>query len=442
MIARVLSTRAERDPARVFIASPTATLTYGETEEAAADLASRLSECAGRRVGLLRDTDAEAVLHLLALDRIGAQVHIFPPDLDAEVVEALVRGLEIDVFIAAGSETRHLGASRGAGASAREAPASEVVLFTSGTTGTPKAALHTWESLSARVRTHPELDDSRWLLTYHLAAFAGLQVFLHVLLNGGRLVLGGGSPARMAAIAAREAVTHISATPTFFRLLLASAESEDLARLKPRQITLGGEAADQQVLEAIGRQFPGAKLTQIYASTEMGACFSVHDGRPGFPASYLDNPDLGVDLRIIDGELNIRSSRAMRGYVAADGIRTPEDFFATGDLVERRGDRVHFLGRLGDRINVGGNKVYPAEVEGVVVEVPGVRAVRVSGTASSLVGQLVRAEVVLEPGADEAEVRRKILAHCRAHLRPYMVPRKLEFVPELSQTASGKLARK
>jgi acyl-coenzyme A synthetase/AMP-(fatty) acid ligase len=318
-----------------------------------------------------------------------------------------------------------------------------VVLFTSGTTGLPKAALHTWESLAGRVRRRPELEGSCWMLTYHPAAFAGVQVFLHALLNtSARLILGEGSPAAMAAVASRASVTHVSATPTFFRLLLATSSPADLGTLSPRQITLGGEVVDQAVLDALRKRFPAAQITHIYASTEMGACFAVHDGRVGFPASYLDNKALGVVLGIVDGELCIRSPRSMQGYLDGSTVQPAAEVFVTGDLVEQCGDRILFRGRRGERLSVGGSKVDPREVEDAVLEVHGVVSVRVSGMPSSVAGQLVRAEVVLETGADPAAMRAAILGHCRARLRSFKVPRQLEFVEYLDQTASGKLARR
>jgi acyl-coenzyme A synthetase/AMP-(fatty) acid ligase len=133
----------------------------------------------------------------------------------------------------------------------------------------------------------------------------------------------------------------------------------------------------------------------------------------------------------------------MSGYLEPEGLVRPRaPLFPTGDLVERRGDRVLFLGRRGQSINVGGRKAFPTEIEAAVLEVPGVRAVRVSALPSPLVGQLVRAEVVLEPDLDPEAARRAVLAHCRERLTPHMVPRRLEFVRSLEHTPSRKIARR
>ena len=93
------------------------------------------------------------------------------------------------------------------------------------------------------------------------------------------------------------------------------AKSDLLAQLPIVQITLGGEVVDQAVLDRLKNAFPKSRLVHIYATTEMGRCFSVNDGLAGFPASYLKAPlPDGVELKIEDGQLMIRSANSMRMY--------------------------------------------------------------------------------------------------------------------------------
>lgn len=374
---------------------------------------------------------------LIALDELGARAYLIPPDRDVSQREALCSTLGLDAVLEERSVPPILPFARPPGSSG------EIVLFSSGTAGEPKAALHTWASLASQLRVRPGLAGTCWLLGYGLASFAGIQVLLHVLANGGTLVIGEAGPVEAARLAREQGVSHASGTPSFFRLLLSLAEPADLTALKLVQITLGGEAADQGLLDALRRRFPAAQLTQVYASTELGVCFSVHDGRAGFPAEWLDHDAHATQLCVVDGELLIRSSAAMRGYLeGGEEVRPPAPLFPTGDLVEVRGDRVVFLGRRGLTINVGGRKAFPTEIEAAVLEVAGVRAVRVSALPSSLVGELVRAEIVLEPAVDPDRARRVVLAHCRERLSPHMVPRRLEFVSSLDHTPSHKLARR
>ena len=431
MIAEALAARAARHPSRELLRSARRSLTFAEAQQQVERLARELRAGQSLRVGLQGVSADWLLLRLLTLDAIGARACLLPQEPsahDEDRAEDLGLGFIVRETSAGGSPARP-------GAPA-DAPG-QVMLFTSGTTGTPKPVLHSWRSLASRVRFDAALGGARWLLTYSLTSFAGLQVALHGLLNGGTLVDGSGGPADAARLAREAGVTHVSATPSFLRLMLSLAEPADLAGLRLAQITLGGEPADQALLDGLRRRFPSARLTQVYASTEMGVCFSVHDGNAGFPASFLENVSVGTLLRIVDGELRIGALPSWSRHTASDGT-----LFATEDLVERRGDRVVFLGRRDERIEVGGHKAYPAEIEAVVLEAPGVRAVRVSGTPSSLVGRLVRAEIVLDAGGDEAGARRRILAHCRSRLPSHMVPRLVEFVSELARTDSGKLSRR
>jgi len=425
------------DPGRPFLVDRDGEtlheLSYGDCRALVDELVRSHAELRGTRVGLRATPDRNTVLRLFALDALGARVHLVPPTVPDETVDALVEQLGLHAVLGSSVEGTSVDTT-----STNGDGRPEVVLFTSGTTGTPKAVLHTWESLAARIHRSATLADARWMLAYPLSAFAGLQVFLHALLNGGSVVLGAGVPAG-AARAMSAGVTHLSATPTFLRLLLMldDVDTESLA-----QVTLGGEPVDQPLLDRAGQRFPNSRVTHIYASSEMGACFSVHDGRAGFPVTYLESDDLAVWLTIRDGELHIRSAHGMGGYVGLADPRDDTGLYPTGDLVEVVDDRVHFLGRRNESINVGGQKVHPREVEEVLLAEPRVRAARVSGANSSVTGQIVRADVVAAADADEAELRRALLDRCRRQLQPFKVPRILKIVDALEQTDSGKLTRR
>ena len=154
--------------------------------------------------------------------------------------------------------------------------------------------------------------------------------------------------------------------------------SEATNRLSPKYVRLSGEIADQAILDNLKASFPEAEVAHAFASTQAGVGFDVRDGCAGFPASYIGMADAKVDLRVEDGTLRIRSARTALRYLSAG--RTLADnrgFVDTGDLVERRGDRYYFLGRREGVINVGGQKVYPEEVEAVLNRDPTVRISRV-----------------------------------------------------------------
>ncbi len=201
--------------------------------------------------------------------------------------------------------------------------------------------------------------------------------------------------------------------------------------------------ADQSTLSLLRQYFPNTRIVHIYATTELGRCFSVSDGQAGFPAAFLDKPSSdGVEMRIESGELVVRSANAMQGYDGSDPMPPTTAWQHTGDLVQVRGGRVYFVGRQSDIINVGGNKVSPIEIEGLLREIEGVAEVRVFGTPSSLVGQIVACEIVLAAGRDKARVERDVREKCAEQLATHQRPRLITFVNRLSLTEAGKTARR
>src|SRR5262249_13049017 len=156
------------------------------------------------------------------------------------------------------------------------------------------------------------------------------------------------------------------------------------------------------------------------------------DGREGFPVGYLESPpEEGIELQVRDGQLLVRSRNAMLGYENAPASAGSDGWFPTGDLIEVRGDRVHFAGRVSEVINVGRAKARPAAVERVLREVPGVADVRVYGRASSVVGALVAADVQPLPGADPRQVQAAVASLARERLQPFQVPRLVRMVERI-----------
>ena len=207
---------------------------------------------------------------------------------------------------------------------------------------------------------------------------------------------------------------------------------------------MGGEIADQKLLDALCRCYPGARLVHLYGSTEVGRCFTVKDGKAGFPAHFLDGlSEDGIALKIEDGEIFVRSANAMLEAAAtAVTHASVARWSATGDLVERVGDRFYFVGRRDDLINVGGNKVRPVRVEQVVQSVPGVRDVRVFARSSSLVGQMVACEFVSEPGFEPEELKSAILKSCLERLEAHERPRFVQAVSTIALSDADKKIRK
>jgi len=419
--------------------------TWGSLAERCRAFAASHRKLAGRRVGVRFRPVAESFAALAALDGLEADVFLLDARHSSDDLADTVRRFHLGSLVLPdpaspdGAEVRDLeGGEAGSGEST-------VTILTSGTTGPPKAARHTWAGLARPTRRGARESHERWLLTYRPQLYAGLQVILQCWVNRGTLIVpdSAASVSDVVELMRDARVQYASATPSYWRRMLLLAEPARLAKLALRQITLGGEQVDQNVLDGLRSRIPGARLVHIYATTELGRCFSVTDGRAGFPARFLDkaSPD-DVELRVVDGELQVRSANAMETYDPHSGLDwTGDEWFPTADLVEIRGDRVYFVGRTSDIINVGGNKVHPAEVEEVIREVPGVADVLVYKKKSSLAGELVACDVVAEEGQDRNTLRKTLVAHCAAALAAHQRPRLVQFVDEISLFDTGKKSR-
>jgi acyl-CoA synthetase (AMP-forming)/AMP-acid ligase II len=403
---------------------------------------------------LVRDVSL-AVAALTQLDGAVERIFLAPTNLSPETLEQLSTSVGCDTVITdlqaaagpGGLKTYLIGPQSPLPSlppdASRPAVETRWLLATTGTTGLPKIVGHRLDSLIKTTKQNLVAEGTvRWGLLYDFTRFAGLQVLLQSLLSGATLL----APAaelgieRQTALLTEAGCTHLSATPTLWRKLLMTSASD---RLSLRQITLGGEIADQRILSALRTRFPEARIAHIYASTESGVGFSVSDNREGFPADYLTNPPHGIALRVKDGRLQVRNTDVDASYVgSSDRFVADDGFIDTNDLVELRGDRYVFLGRANGVINVGGNKVHPEQVEHILLQCPEVAEARVYAKKNSFTGALVAADVVpRQKDADEQTLRATLTTACRAALHPYQVPAVIRFLKEIETNAAGKVSR-
>lgn len=294
-------------------------------------------------------------------------------------------------------------------------------LLTSGTTGDPKLVHRPWSELEREVSPHGSRDDV-FLLTYSLARYAGLQVALHCIRHGSSLAIPDrlGNLGSLITAAVDGKATHISATPSLMRRLIMAGASDQITEL--RQITLGGEYADQSILDSARRCWPSARVTTIYASTEAGACFSSSDGLEGFPARVLGRGRGGRTASIDrDGQLIIEFESGKR--------------IETGDYFDLRKRRLLFRGRREEIINVGGSSVSLINVERVLCSVPGVEAALARGRRNPLTGHVVTAEVVGD--FDRGELTEA----CEQKLAKPERPVSLKVVDHIDLSSAEKLRR-
>lgn len=446
-VIELLRRAAAIDRPRPAIIGNERSVGYPELMRAAEAVAATLRARNIARFGVL-DHDAIDVVTLLAgASLAGAEACLYPPTESGDVA-ALARRLEhpaivSDQAVLAPDGVDVLTVADLLDESCR--PSTDVpknrplVVLTTGTTGEPKAVLHDWTRLLRPYAATPAAPDQRWLLAYGLHQFGGLQIVLHVLAAASTLVAPAPRRPREGLEAMRaHAVEHASATPTYWRFLLLELRDGG-PRPALRQITLGGEAVPGPLLGELRRTFPDARISQVYAANEYGSMRSVRDGSAGLPMSALgERPDADVALKIVDGELWVRSRTGMLGYLGS-AVDDPDAWRPTGDLVEVVGDRVHFRGRTSEIINVGGVKVHPLPIEERIGAVPGVALVRVYGRPNPVAGAIVAAEIVARDNADRDEIRDAIRAAC-VDLPDAARPRSIRFVEQLA-TAGDKIKR-
>jgi len=297
------------------------------------------------------------------------------------------------------------------------------VFLTSGSTGRPKQIAQKLSAITRKIPTRENIEAT-WGFFTDVTRMAGIQVVLEAVSRGENLVV----PDRNMSIVAKaqfikdHGVTHLSATPSQFRQFL-SVPGTSLLRLE--QITLGGEIADQKILDGLQSAFPRSKITHVYATTETGPVIAVSDGLAGFPETQLSKPNNRIVLSEFQ-EIGIT-----RG---ADN-----NIHWTGDLVELNENRFKFVGRNSDVINVGGAKVNPATVESAILTHSDVQDCLVKGRENSVLGQLVVAEVVLNQANDRiVDELRKL---CQESLPNYAVPRSFSVVAEIRHSMAGKKVR-
>lgn len=318
------------------------------------------------------------------------------------------------------------------------------IIPTSGTTNIPKLVAHTYKSLTRTAKKNIEIGQNyRWGLVFDIYRFSGIQVFLQAMLSGSSLIISESdySIAKILENQIKNKCNALSATPSFWRKIMMSKEVDDLDL---KIITLGGEIADDNILQGLRSKFSDAKILHIYASTEAGVGFSVNDACAGFPKSYFESNVNGVILKLSsDNTLMIKNDKQTQKYLSTIDLYSNDGFIDTGDIVELKGNRCYFLGRDSGAINVGGNKVQPEEIENILMNLDFIHAAFVYPKKNPIMGNIVCANIVLNDNiVDTKIIKGEILKYCREKLENFKVPALIKFVDELEITQSGKLKRK
>ncbi len=306
---------------------------------------------------------------------------------------------------------------------------SAITIFTSGTTGQPKKIIHSIATLSKAVRKSDANIGQIWGFAYNPTHIAGLQVFFQALLNQNTLVnIFNSSRREVYEAIEKYAITNLSATPTFYRLLMPY--EKEFITLK--RVTFGGEKSDEKLHQNIIKIFPNAKINNIYASTEAGSLLVSKGEFFKIPFEFRDK------FKIVNQELLIYKS--LLGQ--SEDLLLEDGYYKTGDMIEFVDETMiffRFIGRKNELINVGGYKVNPSEVEQAIFNMQEVQQVMVYGKPNSVLGNILCAEIKLNEGniLDESKIR----FYLSEKLQDFKIPRRIQFVESFTLTRTGKLKR-
>ncbi|MEO6540428.1 MAG: fatty acid--CoA ligase family protein [Ferruginibacter sp.] len=317
----------------------------------------------------------------------------------------------------------------------RESPG--LVLFTSGSSGEPKGALHDFSRLLTKFSVKRKaLRTINFLLFDH---WGGLNTLFHILSNGGVVVILENRTADyVCELIEKYEVELLPTSPTFLNMLVLSRAYERYSLKSLKVISYGAEPMPENLLKHLNGLFPGIKFQQTYGLIELGVMRSQSEANGSL---WVKLGGEGFESRIVDNMLQIKSESAMIGYLNAESPFTEDGWFMTGDAVEVKGEYFKILGRRSELINVGGEKVFPQEVENVILEDERVIDVLVYGESNRLTGKIVCAKVKYNSTEPPAEIIKRIKTHCRAVLQSFKVPVKIELVDDTFESGRFKKTR-
>jgi acyl-CoA synthetase (AMP-forming)/AMP-acid ligase II len=296
-----------------------------------------------------------------------------------------------------------------------------MVLFSSGSTGNPKGILHDFNAVTEKFRKQRSpVAAIPFLMIDH---FGGINTILSITSNLGTVVtVADRSVPNICAAIEKYKVELLPATPSFLTLMMASKLQNQYDLTSLTRITYGTEVMPQLTLDRLKKAFPNVVLQQTYGLSEVGVLRSQsrEDG-----SLWVRIGGDGFQTKIVNDVLWVKSDYAMVGYLNAPSQFDAEGWFNTQDQVEVDGEYFRILGRVTDLINVGGQKVYPTEVENIILEMHNIQDVAVFGEKHALLGQTVVAKVILEREESVESVKKRVRLACLDKLAAFKVPSKI-----------------
>ena len=296
-----------------------------------------------------------------------------------------------------------------------------LVLFSSGSTGQSKAAVHDLLGLLEKFKIKRQARRAIAFLLYdHIG---GWNTLLYQLANGGCVItVPERTPDGVLRAIQEHRVELLPTSPTFINLILLSKAYEQYDLSSLRLVTYGTEPMQESTLRQFHQLFPLIELQQTYGLSELGILRSKSRASDSL---WVKIGGEGFATRIVEGLLEIKAQSAMLGYLNAPSPFTEDGWFQTGDAVEVDGEWLRILGRRSEMINVGGEKVYPAEVESVLQEIPGVEEAVVGAERNAFTGSMVVARVKLAGAETVTSFRQRMWVYCEGRLPRYKIPQKV-----------------
>lgn len=375
--------------------------------------------CEGDVVAIIGDFNPSAILTFLRLIDVGVVVvpltvetrHEHEYFFESAFVDVVIDGNEVKrrshnqkhEFIEKLRELGHAG----------------LVLFSTGTTGRPKAILHDLTLFLKRFETpRPTLRTINFLLFDHIG---GINTLLHTLFNKGVVVAPESRTVDSILDTCRKFnVEVLPTTPTFLRMMLISGAVPSKVPDCLKVITYGTERMDQPTLDELCKLLPNVDFRQTFGMSELGIVRVKSEARDSL---YMKVGGEGVETRVVDGVLQIRSSSRMIGYLNAPSPFDAEGWYDTKDVVDVKDDYCKVIGRLSDVINVGGLKFMASEVERVALTFPNVSLVKAMPQTNPITGQHV--ELIVQSISEKNFDKDKLMTFLKNKLQPHMVPKRI-----------------
>ena len=307
-----------------------------------------------------------------------------------------------------------------------------LVLLTSGSEGFPKGIVHDfdqlWQSHLAKKK-----NAYRTIPVLKLDHIGGLSTLLNCLNAQGSLYIPSTlNPFNLGRMIEKYQIQLLPATPSLLRQILMACHQQTLNLQSLEYISYGAEPASQNLLFELKKLLPNVILKQSYGLSETGILSTRSHSSGSLYFKVLQSST--HQTRIVDGELQIKSENMMLGYLNAAQPFTEDGWLETKDQVQECDEGLRVLGRKSDMINVGGNKVYPIEIENIISEIDFVADVSVNKRSHLIFGEIIQAQIVLRNKTSDHGLKIEIKNYCALQMEKYKIPVSIQFVDQIKMT--------